>query len=410
MKKFKDQFYVVHSGMQHVLQIALALDEIGALKNFYTSFYVKRKYRSLIKTKSNKINQFLTSRCINGLDENLVKNYPYYEFIEIFAKQLIGKTAFITHTLPRWRDRSFVRKIKRDITIPFKGVWSFPNNSLEIFEYSNLNDGINILEQPIGYYREAEKIFAIEKEINPSLASTITFSINSSKWKDRIDKELNYANYIMVPSNFVKNSLIINGIDKNKIKLNNYGSFISPVDSINQMKKSTITVLFVGQISQRKGIKYLFDAIKICKKNNISIKLIIIGTIYGDKNSFKDYWDLVDKYYPSLPRDRIKDIMIESDVFVLPSLFEGSALVVYEAISNGLVPIVTPNTGADFVQDGQNGYIVPIRNSEIIAQRIIELYRDFELLLYLKENAHKSSKDMTWENYRKRIQLFVQSL
>jgi glycosyltransferase involved in cell wall biosynthesis len=64
-----------------------------------------------------------------------------------------------------------------------------------------------------------------------------------------------------------------------------------------------------------------------------------------------------------------------ADVFVFPSLCEGSAMVTYEALAAGLPVITTPNAGS-VVRDGVDGFIVPIRDAEAIAAKLDLLARD----------------------------------
>jgi len=93
--------------------------------------------------------------------------------------------------------------------------------------------------------------------------------------------------------------------------------------------------------------------------------------------------------------------MQDADVFVLPSLAEGCSLVVPEALACGLPVIVTPHTGTlEFVDDGREGFIVPICNAEAIADRLNQLHRDRELLADMSRRAHATAARKSWDNYR----------
>ena len=71
------------------------------------------------------------------------------------------------------------------------------------------------------------------------------------------------------------------------------------------------------------------------------------------------------RWFETLPHSQVLDVMMESDVLVLPSLGEGFGLVVTEALACGLPVIVTPNVGAsDLVRDGQEGFVVPVCSAD----------------------------------------------
>jgi len=310
--------------------------------------------------------------------------------------------------MPHWRDVNFAKRVSKNIQRDCLGVYGYPNNVLESFEAVSENS-IKIVEQPIGHISSAVKLFYQEKNLNPEFSDSITYNNTDKKFLERISQEYSLSNLVCVPSNFVKKTMIENGVENEKIRINQYGSSLVPVDSISSNLDNEITVLFVGQLTQRKGIKYLLEAIKILKKDKLKFKFTLIGPIIGSGNWFKDYMTFIDQYHPSMPRNKLSKVYKSADIFILPSLFEGSALVVYEALSHGLPCVVTPNTGADFIKNGINGYEIPIRNIYRIVEIISSLNKDRDLLDNLKINALKTSHELTWKNYRNRLKKIIYS-
>ena len=90
------------------------------------------------------------------------------------------------------------------------------------------------------------------------------------------------------------------------------------------------------------------------------------------------------------------------DVFLLPSVSEGSAGVCYEALAAGLPVITTPNAGS-VVRDGIDGFIVPIRSPEAIIEKLDRLASDPDLLAFMSKNARERSADYTLERYGERL-------
>jgi glycosyltransferase involved in cell wall biosynthesis len=105
-----------------------------------------------------------------------------------------------------------------------------------------------------------------------------------------------------------------------------------------------------------------------------------------------------------MPNSEILREMRAHDVLVLPSLFEGFGLVLLEALSQGLPVITTANTGApEMMQDGVEGFIVPIRDSEAIAERLSCFLADRTLLQEMKHAALRRSAEMSWTSYRRKL-------
>ena len=99
-----------------------------------------------------------------------------------------------------------------------------------------------------------------------------------------------------------------------------------------------------------------------------------------------------------------------TDVFILPSLEEGLATVVLQAISSGCPVIVSENTGAlEIVKNNKCGFVIPIRNSNIIAEKLSELAEDEILRKKFSINAIKFSKNYTWEKYVENLDQLVEN-
>jgi starch synthase len=91
-------------------------------------------------------------------------------------------------------------------------------------------------------------------------------------------------------------------------------------------------------------------------------------------------------------------------VLVLPSLFEGFGLVILEAMAQGTPVITTDHTaGPDIIEDGTEGFIVPIRSAEAITEKLELLTRDHERLMSMKAAAKSKAQSHGWQSYRNRL-------
>lgn len=111
------------------------------------------------------------------------------------------------------------------------------------------------------------------------------------------------------------------------------------------------------------------------------------------------------------PRDALLREMSEADVFVFPSLFEGFALVILEAMAAGLPVITTPNTaGPDLIEHGKEGLIVPAGDPTALRAAMESLLNDPEHARAMGRAAHEKAKEYTWERYGERWGALVREL
>ena len=151
------------------------------------------------------------------------------------------------------------------------------------------------------------------------------------------------------------------------------------------MKKIAITV---GQFIHRKGFDLLLQAWAKCDK---TYELYIIGA-----NPTKEYLALKENLHLEnvhfegfKTKEELKQYYQAADLFILPTREDIWGLVINEAMANGL-PVITTNrcvAGMELIQNGENGYIVPVENVELLAQRINELLGNDSLRQRMAQNS-----------------------
>jgi glycosyltransferase involved in cell wall biosynthesis len=104
----------------------------------------------------------------------------------------------------------------------------------------------------------------------------------------------------------------------------------------------------------------------------------------------------------AVPRSEIGNHYRWADVFLLPSVCEGSATACYEALAAGLPAIVTPNTGS-VVRDGVDGFIVAPHDPRTVSARLRLLASDARLLRDMSQQARERAKDFTLQAYGRRL-------
>jgi glycosyltransferase involved in cell wall biosynthesis len=98
----------------------------------------------------------------------------------------------------------------------------------------------------------------------------------------------------------------------------------------------------------------------------------------------------------------VAELYRTADILAYPSLHEGSALAILEAMASGLPIVTTPNSGS-LVRDGIDGFITPLRDIDALAARIEQLYRNPEERRHMGRAACAHAQDFSWDHYRLRL-------
>jgi phosphatidylinositol alpha-1,6-mannosyltransferase len=164
---------------------------------------------------------------------------------------------------------------------------------------------------------------------------------------------------------------------------------------------STLRLICVSRLIERKRIDKLIDLVKFLTDNEIDVTLSIIGT--GDlENELRNKsvnLNLNHKitFHGYVPRELLVKYYENADVFILLSENEGMSVACLEALGFGM-PIITSNCGGaeDIVENGFNGYIIDENNLIKAAEIITNLYKNSSILSELSKNATEKSKSLDW--------------
>jgi len=213
--------------------------------------------------------------------------------------------------------------------------------------------------------------------------------------------EIEQADYVIVPSEFSRDSFIQHGTPADRVILLPWGvdvdRFKPPVDT---RQSNLFRVIYVGQVSIRKGIIDMLDAWH--KLNWPEAELLIIGRPDPDTKKLLKSRSLPDRTRWLTHSPELWKWYHESDVFVFPSIEEGSALVTYEAMACGLPIVTTPNSGS-IARDGQDGFIVPIRDVDALCDRLQRLRDDSSLREQQSRSARARAEQFSWGRYQQQL-------
>ena len=152
----------------------------------------------------------------------------------------------------------------------------------------------------------------------------------------------------------------------------------------------------------------LFAAMK--RVDAKQVELVVMGSLLRPLSWYRErFTDFI--YEPPRPHGEVLRLMQSCDVFVLPSIVEGRALVQQEAMACGLPVIATKNAGADdVIVDGETGFLVPIRSPEAIAEKVNWCAQNRPLLGGMGIAARKRAAEFTWRAYGENVVAVVRTL
>jgi glycosyltransferase involved in cell wall biosynthesis len=218
-----------------------------------------------------------------------------------------------------------------------------------------------------------------------------------------IKRELNeyrLTDFINVPSNFSKKTF--NKKFKKKIFVNRYGVNTNQFRKIKK-KNNKFIVLYSGGLTLQKGSHYLLKAIHELKylKN---FEFWHLGTINDEINYFiNKYQTNKTKFLGHKKQKDLYRIYSQCSIFCIPSIHDGLALVIPQALSCGLPVICTENSGGkEYIKDNFNGFIIKSKSSYSIKQKILKFYNNRKLLNRMKGNTLAMIKNIDWQTYGKR--------
>ena len=343
----------------------------------------------------------LARRAYTEVPGERVKCVPWREMVRLGARPAWLKDVLTSGERPfsiigvyRHLDGKIARRVR---SLHPDAVYAYEGGALETFREAKRLGITTIHEQPSSYWYWVRRLLTEEAERSPEFAGLLPNLADSTghlQWKD---EELALADYVFVPSEHVRRTLA-GAVPEEKIRVVHYGApAVRRRERISTDPGRPLQVLFVGMLAQHKGIGYLLDAVD---RAGSQVELTLVGRRFRPNarvDAALNKW----RWFESVPNSRVLDLMQEADVLVLPSLTEGCALVVLEALSCGLPVIVTPNTGSlAFVRDGCEGFVVPICQSDAIADRLRTLFHDRELLAAMSRNAQATAAEKSWESYR----------
>ena len=339
---------------------------------------------------------------------NITHTYPFNEMMRMVAAKT-GKSSWTAHEKGRYCVDNVYRDLDRRVAAyvdkhyeEMHGVYLYEDCATETVKAAQRHNLKYIYDLPIGHWRALRRLLDEERTKNPDWAVTLGGFDDSDEKLKRKDAELKNAGRIYVASTFTKETLKDYPGQLADMEVIPYGfPLVNAQRTYPPLDGRKLKVLFVGGLSQRKGLSYLFDAVKGLE-DKVELTVVGQGNIEGCP-ALKAALSRV-RYIPSMPHDEVLKLMAENDLFVFPSLFEGFGLVITEAMSQGTPVITTDRTcGPDIMHHGEDGWVVEAGTSAPIKEILVELLNHPAKLAAVGKAAMATAAKRPWSCYENEL-------
>lgn len=372
-------------GRFHAFDLAKELQAKGYLHQLVTSYpiFETKKY---------------------GIDRKYIKSVASKEIIERINRKYLKLIPNIY--ICDWYDHLTAYKInlKSDVYI----IWSgFALNTIRKIRKHNPKAKI-ILERGSTHIQFQKDILVKAY----SMASIKNMKLPSDAMIEKEAQEYELADYISVPTNFVKQTFIEKGIHESKIFVNPYGVdlniFKQPHKKIDP---NNITILFTGMFSAQKGAFYFLKILEHFKDDN-RISFMLVGGIEDNiMPLLKAYLESAKVLFqPYVKQNQLPQYYSKADIFLFPSIQEGLAMVQLQAMASSLVVLSSYNAGAGmFIEQGVNGFVFDPFNIKDYISAIKNLVENpSEIEKIGTKASEKVSNGFSWEDYGERYINFLE--
>ncbi len=215
-------------------------------------------------------------------------------------------------------------------------------------------------------------------------------------------QEYDAADFISIPSTFVRESFLRQGIPDSKLIQIPYGVCLDEFQA-SPPPETPFRILHCGTVSVRKGCPRLLQAFRNLKLKNAELRFV--GAV---EPGLRSRWKRLPKgvsWSPPVPQSQLSKEYAQASMFCLASIEEGLAMVIPQAMACGKPIVATNHTGArDILQHGEHGLLVKAGDTESLEEAILWMYEHQEEAAAMGRAARQRvERGLTWDRYGDRI-------
>ncbi len=394
---------VVHRGARDAYQVAAALAGAGLLERLVTDLYWPgdRLWAArLAAALPGSVRSLPSARYHQQLPSALVRQSPASGLMSFLLEKVKAAPFAWRRNAIRSTDATLGRIAGRLATNTGSLLLSYSYYAYDAFQnYRQPGVLFQLHPHPLSVRRILERELADHPDCAASLRKEWELSLPAGEF-ERLVAESRMAKHFLVASSFTRQTLIENGASPDAIRVIPYGvdleRFAPPAP--NASISAPLRLLFVGTINQRKGIKYLLAALRLLGR--APVELTVCGRVVDDLSLFRSCGAEV-RVRPSVSLPELIEAYRQADLFVFPSVAEGFAQVLLEALASGLPILSTTHTAApDLIVEGQEGFVVEPRRPDLLAERIEWALAHRAELRRMKFAARRRAEHFTWARFR----------
>ncbi len=269
----------------------------------------------------------------------------------------------------------------------------------EAFDAAAALDIPRVYQLPIAHYHTVDYILRRELELYPDRDFQRAYERSvASRRIERKDAELALASHVLVPSLFVKDSLLQAGVHGDRIHVVPFGAEEDWIVDTLPSKDQNLC-LCVGQLSIRKGVHRLLRAWKSLRAYR-TCELRLIGSMRLSRTFLAEFAGMYN-YVGRLPRPSLRQHYASASCLVCPSLAEGFAVVILESLSCGTPVVASRNSGAEgFIREGEEGLLHDAQDDEQLCSALEFMLSHPDCRAEMSSCCRERMRTWTWEKYR----------
>jgi glycosyltransferase involved in cell wall biosynthesis len=399
------QVVVVHRSARDAYEVSRALSEAGLLETLVTDFYwpADRRWARLAAS-------LLPASARNILAARNNPALPSRQVTQLFVRgsvsQALDKLGYVPFSwrrrATRWTDSRLGHTAGKIATHTNSLLLSYSYYGYDAFSGGSRGLLFQLHPHPVSVRRILQHELQVHPECASSLKKEWELSLPEKDF-ERLVNETQLADSFLAASSFTCRTLIENGVAPELISVVPYGIDLTkffPSTHIAR-QRGPLKLLFVGTINQRKGIKYLVEALQLLRTKQV--ELTVCGRVVDDLSVFTPVAAQV-HIRPSVSYSELLAAYQNADLFVLPSVAEGFGQVLLESLACGLPILGTTHTAApDLIDEGIQGFVVEPGRPDLLAARIewaLQHRADVDEMRYA---ARQRAEQFTWQRFRQGI-------
>ncbi|WP_157817405.1 glycosyltransferase family 4 protein [Candidatus Thiodictyon syntrophicum] len=391
---------VAQIGARMHYAVPILLHQAGRLERLYTDICAVKGWpklvRTLTKDRGPAALQRLAGRVPDGIPPRRIVSFSTFGLRYHARTAAAASTAALIEAYV-WGAQQFCRRVVRCGLHPAAATYTFNGAGLEIMAAAREQGLVAIMEQTSAPLSVAWQLINQQRELFPQWEGPPIGAEAIAAMVARETAEWALADRVLCGSQFVVEGVRQVGGPVERCTVVPYG--IGTAFNVDRPPHSgPLRVLTVGSVGIAKGSPQVLEAARLIGRGAAfrMIGALRIGAVI--EQEIRRYVDL----RGAVPRAAIAPHYAWADVFVLPSLCEGSATVTYEALAAGLPVICTANTGA-VVTDGVDGFIVRAADPHAITAALQSLIRNRELLHVMSKAARLTARRYSLDAYGRRL-------